>query len=147
MDEYLLNKVQCEFGITSQEVSPEEITQCLNIKPSRAYSKGDEFSTLNGTKTMNRAQNLWVIASDSVISAEEDISMHIRFFQNLFADKIDKIINYKNNDKVQVSFLINIKTEMTCYTFDLSNDEMQFLISISNRISSTIFTKEKINKE
>jgi len=144
--DYFLNKSYCELGITSQEVDPKTISKLLNIEPFNAYSKGDAFSSKRTGFVAKRFQNLWAIKSEIIISEKEELSPHILYFKTLLENKLDILSEFKNNPLYDVSFWIWIETDNAGIGIDLSDEELSFINSISNRVHFSIITNHKIEE-
>lgn len=139
-NDYFLVKSHCELGITSQEVDPKDISRLLDIEPFSFYSKGDIFSSPTTGFVAKRFQNLWAIKSETIVSEKEDLSPHISYFKLLLENKIDIMSKLKSNPVYDVSFWIWIETENAGIGIDLSNEELDFIGKISNRIHFSILT-------
>jgi hypothetical protein len=140
-----LSKIHCELGITSKSVTPDEITQNLNITPTRQIIRGTIHTTKNKQYTFPRSRNIWAVASPSIISTETDIGHHILFFRDILSDKIDLLEYYKNHDDVEVVFTIHFETEFSSAGIGLSTEEMKFLTLISNRVSYFVFFEKQLD--
>ena len=138
--DYFINKSYCELGIVSQDVDPNVITELLNIEPINSYSKGEIFTSKHTGKVGKRFQNLWSIRSKAVISEKEDLSLHILYFKSILCDRMNVISELKTNPIYDISFWIWIETENAGIGVDLSNDDISFINSISNRVHFSIIT-------
>jgi hypothetical protein len=141
---YFLNKSHCQLGITSNEVDPNTISKLLNIEPSNAYSKGDIFRSKHTETVGKRFQNLWSIKSETIISEKEDLSPHLLFFESLLKNKMEILSRFKNNPMYDVSFWIWIETDNAGVGIDLSDVEISFINSISNRVHFSIIANCKV---
>jgi hypothetical protein len=139
-----INKSHCQLGITSQEVDSKTISKLLNIEPSSAYSKGDTFTSKHTGAVGKRFQNLWSIKSETIISEKEDLSPHILYFKTLLENKMDILSEIKSSPLYELSFWIWIETENAGIGIDISNIELSFINSISNRVHFSIITNSKI---
>lgn len=141
---YFIIKSYCELGIVSQEVDHKTITKLLNIEPSSAYSKGDTFASKHTGVVGKRFQNLWSIKSETITSEKEDLSPHILYFKTLLENKMDILSEIKSSPLYGVSFWIWIETENAGIGIDLSNIELSFINSISNRVHFSIIANRKV---
>ncbi|MBV6462383.1 MAG: hypothetical protein HJHJAOHD_02532 [Flavobacteriales bacterium] len=144
--EYFINKSYCELGIVSQEIDPKTISALLNLEPFISYSKGDTFSSKHTGRVGKRFQNLWSIRSKTIVSEKEDLSLHISYFKSLLGNKMKAISEIKNNPIYEISFWIWIETDDTGIGIDLSNEDIIFINSISNRVHFSIITNHKIEE-
>ena len=141
---YFLNKSHCQLGIASQEVDPEFLTNLLKIEPSSEYSKGNTFTSKHTGTIAKRFQNFWAITSETIISEEEDLSPHISFFKSLFEYKMEILLKLKKDPIYDISFWIWIETDNSGIGIDLSDDEISFINSISNRVHFSIITNHNV---
>ncbi len=140
MTDSFLFKSYCELGITSQEVDPKTISKRLNLEPFSAYSKGETFFSKRTGFAAKRFQNLWVIRSETIVSEKEDLTPHISHFKSLLSNKLDILSEFKNDPLCDVSFWIWIETDNAGIGIDLSDVELSFVNSISNRIHFSVIT-------
>jgi hypothetical protein len=143
-EDYFKNKSHLEFAISSNEIAPEIISKELNITPTRFFCIGDKTSSKHSPTVGVRTNNLWAIRSPDIISEKESITPHINFFKSILQSKIDILERYKKELRMELAFWIWIETEDAGYGFDLSDKEIAFLNSISNRLSISFITKGKI---
>jgi hypothetical protein len=141
--EFFLYKSYCELIITSKEITPDVITEKLNIVPNRKYIKGEEFASRHSGTKGKRFQNLWAIKSETTISEEEGISHHVSFFKSTLETKIQTMQVYKSDACFEITFWVWIETDNAGIGFDLNEDEISFLNSISNRIQFSLVTSTK----
>ena len=142
--EFFLYKSYCELIITSKEITPDVIAEKLNIVPNRQYIKGEEFSSKHSGTKGKRFQNLWAIKSEANISEEEGISHHISFFKSTLETKMQTMQACKSDTRFEITFWVWIETNNLGISFDLNEDEISFLNSISNRIQFSLITKNSI---
>jgi hypothetical protein len=145
--DYFLIKSHSSLTITSKEVDPKTISKLLNIEPFSAYSKGDTFSSKQTGFVAKRFQNLWSIKSETIISEKEELTPHILFFKSLFEDKIDLLKQIKNNPTYDIGFWIWIETNNAGVGIDLSENDLNFINSISHRVHFSIITDLEISEE
>ncbi|MCK9208628.1 MAG: DUF4279 domain-containing protein [Salinivirgaceae bacterium] len=142
-DDFLI-KSHCQLGITSQEIDPKTISKLLDIEPSSSYSKGEKFTSKRSGFVAKRFQNIWAIKSETLISEKEDISPHILYFKSLLENKMDVLSELKKDPLYDISFWIWIETDNAGIGIDLSNDELSFINSISNRIHISLIASRTI---
>lgn len=137
-------KSQCEIAITSEEVIPETITDKLNITPDRYFYKGEKSVSKHSGSIITKPHNLWAIKSKTVISEEETIRQHIEYFKTILSPRGHVLNSFKNDSRFEISFWIWVETDNAGIGFELSEDEIQFLSSICNRIHFSVITNENI---
>lgn len=135
---FFFNKSHCELGITSQEVDPKTISKLLNIEPFSEYTKGEIFTSKQTGFVAKRFQNLWAIRSETIISEKEDLSPHILYFKSLLENKLDVLSKFKNDPLYDVSFWIWIEMDESGIGIDLSDVDLTFINSISNRVHISV---------
>jgi hypothetical protein len=144
--DYFINKSYCELGIVSQEVDPKTILKQLNIDPLNSYTKGDTFSSKRTGRIGKRFQNLRAIRSETIISEKLDLSSHILYFKSLLSSKMIVISEFKNNPLFEISFWIWIETDNLGIRIELSNEDISFINSISNRVHFSVITNQNIEE-
>jgi|SRR5690606_14399358 len=141
--EYFIYKSYVEFAITSDEVSPSIITNSLNIMPKRHHKKGDIYVSKNSGSKISRYTNLWAIETEYSEMKEETVSHHIEYFKSIFFSKMDILECYKEDSRFDVTFWIWIETDNAGIGLDLSEEELSFLNSISNRVHFSIICNKE----
>jgi hypothetical protein len=143
-EDYFKNKSHLEFAISSNEITPEIISKELGITPTRFFHKGDLVTSKHSHTVAERQNNLWALRSPDIISEKESITPHINFIKSILQNKMELLEGYKNDTRTNLTFWIWIETEDAGYGFDLSDEEITFLNRISNRVSISFITNEKI---
>jgi hypothetical protein len=133
--EFFMNKISCEFAIITHDSDCHLVTKELSIEPKRFFNKGEKFNSKHSTRVGFRPYGLWAIQSESVISEELDLTIHIDFFQELLGGKIEEIERLKNHFHFECVFAITIETEDSGMGIDLSEAELSFISSIASRFS------------
>jgi len=144
MDKFFLVKSHCELAITSQKIDAETMKSGLNVEPFCAYSKGDPFFIKVTGHVANRFQSLWAVRSETIVSENEDITPHLLYFRSLLDSKMDQLSIFICDPLCDVSFWIWIETEDAGIGIDLSEDDLAFIKSISNRVHLSIIANRKI---
>lgn len=134
-------RTHCELAIVSQEISPEFITEDLNIVPERTFRKGEQSVSKHSGSIINKPHNLWALKSKNSELEEETISHHIEYFKSTFSSKIEVLKKYKDDIRFEVTFWIWVETDNAGIGLDLNQNEIAFLNSISNRIHFSLITK------
>jgi hypothetical protein len=145
-EERFKSKSHLEFSISSNVITPEEISKELGIEPSRFFCKGDKVFSKHSSVVGERSNNLWALRSPNIISEKETITPHINFIKSILEIKLDILLKYKKDSRMELTFWIWIETEDAGYGFDLQNEEISFLNSISNRISISFISKESVGR-
>lgn len=133
-NDYFVYKTHIDFIIVSNEVSPDLITNELNIHPTRFFRKGDKSISKHSGSVTVKPHNLWSLQSISSELIEEKISHHISYLKTILSSKVDILKKYKSNPNLEISFWIWIETDNSGIGLNLDSDEMDFLNSISNKI-------------
>lgn len=136
-------KTYCELVIVTDGISPEEITRETQIKPYRQFIKGEIFRAKTSGSEGKRANNLWAIKSDTIISEVEDISAHIQYFRNIFKNKVGVFQKLKTDEKNKLNFWIWIEVDEVGVGFDLSESDLIFINEISNMLHVSIVPLSK----
>lgn len=131
-------KIHCELIITSEFLTPIQITKSINIEPTRSYTKGDVFQSKNSGSVGDRTRNLWALKSDTQLTNDDNISPHIQFFINLFADKTVILKEIRRSEGNDASFWVWIECNELGIGTEISNDELSFLSEIVNRVHLTV---------
>lgn len=131
-------KIHCEWIIVSNNISPTDITEKLQIKPIRAYSKGEVFKSKKSGTEGKRNHNLWAIISDAALTEDEDISSHIQHFKNLLAKKSETISWIKTDPDNEISFWIWIEADKAGVGIDIPETDLEFINTTSNRLHVSV---------
>lgn len=143
-DSFVL-KTQISFGIKSDTVEPDIITKELNIIPSdTSFKKGDTWESKHDGSRRVRNSNIWRLETEFTVLEEETVSHHIKHFMSIFSSKADILTRYKADNRFDVIFLIWIETDNAGVGLDLSEEELSFLNSISNRVHFSIICNREI---
>jgi hypothetical protein len=143
--DFFLNKIWCEFVILTQEVNNQVVTDGLNIKPNRCYNKGDKFISNHTNVTLSRPHGLWAIKSEIVISKEQNLTVHFKYFEKILGNKIDELDALKSKYGFEFVIYISIQTEDAGAGFDLLNPEISFIIKLIDRITCFFVSKDSID--
>lgn len=144
MDNFLY-KTYCEYCIVSRNIEPESITSELGLNPDRKFHKGDKSVSKNSGSLITKPHNLWAIKSNLSVSDLEDIKHHIMYLANLLNPIMDKIILYKNNSNIKITFNIWIETDNAGVGFNLKNDDLEFINSIAHSIQFSIICNSNVS--
>ncbi len=97
--------VMVEFSIYGDNFDPNHISKLLDITPSKTYIKGDLIR--NGGLT--RKETAWCM--DTGYEASIDINEQLEKVMLLLEDKVDKLVEIKNNLCLNMLFLIVVKIQ------------------------------------
>lgn len=138
-------KSYCELVITSDTVTPDLMTEMIEITPNRSFRKGDPFiSARSGSKGIRR-QNLWAIKSNEVSTEEDDILVHIDYFKKLFEGKSEIFRKLKKDSVNEISFWVWIESKEDGVGLDIPEAALNFIDNVCNRLHfSFIGNCEKI---
>lgn len=125
-------KIHCELIITSENITPDEISKEIEQKAYRAYKKGDKFISMHSGTEGKRATNLWAIKSNEIISEKEDISPHINYFKKIIDDKIGYIKKLKSDSANEINFWIWIEADEAGIGLEILDSDLTFINSITN---------------
>lgn len=134
-------KGYCELAIISDVVSPDVITEELNIFPERSFRKGAKSVSRYSGSTITRPHNLWALQSMPIETYEETIKPHLDYLKSMFQLKLEVLKKYKNDSRFEVSFWIWIQTDNSGIGFDLDEEHLDFLNAITNRIHFSLLTQ------
>ncbi len=144
--DYFLNKSYCQFGITSDIVSPDHISQKLGLLPDRSFKKGETSISKHSGSIITKPHNLWSISSKTIISEEESISPHLKYLKSRLEGKSEVLKKLKDDTKFELSFWVWIETDNAGIGLDLSEEEMSFLTDCSNRVHFSFLTNDEIDE-
>jgi len=133
-------KSYCELVIISNEVSPETISEELDIPFSRGFRKGDQNVSKHSGSVTVKPHNLWALKSDGHESDEETISCHINFFKLILDGKLNILQRFKNDVRYDISFFVWIETDNSGIGLSLDEDQITFINSFSNEIRLILLT-------
>ena len=139
-----LNKINSEFVIITNNIDFDIVTNALEIEPTRFFNKGDKFTSKYSSRVGYKPHGLWGKQSDSIISEEIDVSIHIRYFQKLLENKIEVLTKLKQKYQFEFIFIINIETEDAGIGLDLNSAELKFISKIASRYSCSFISKETV---
>lgn len=131
--QWCMNKVSCEFAVTTYDADCHTVTRELAIQPQRFFNKGDKFTVKYSQSIGYQIHGVWAIESKPVIGAELNVSAHIKYFQELLGSKMDVIHKFKNQYHFECIFEIDIKTNNKDVRYDLSESELSFIAKIASR--------------
>lgn len=134
-------KTYCELAIVSIDISPDVITEELNVVPERYFKKGEQSISKHSGSIITRPHNLWALKSKTSELEEETISHHIEYFKSTFSSNIEVLKKYKDDTRFEITFWIWVETDNAGIGLDLNQNEITFLNSISNRIHFSLITK------
>ena len=144
-DDYLF-KISCEVGVTSSEISVEEITEKLGVSPHRFFRKGEEFSSRHsGTKGV-RGYNLWAVSSSERIFKYENVRPAIKELRKILGGKKREraLLELKNDKRCDVSMFIRVETDDAGIGMDVLEDEIAFL-NLMNWVHITCLPNREID--
>ncbi len=130
-------KIHCELIITSEKITPDEISKEIERKAYRSYKKGDKFISKRSGTEGKRATNLWAIKSNEIISEEENISPHINYFKKIITDKIGYLNKLKSDSANEIDFWVWIEADEAGIGLEIVSSELTFINSIANCLHIT----------
>lgn len=140
-------KTQISFGIKSDTVEPDTITKELNIIPSdTSFKKGDTWESKHDGSKYVRNSNIWRLETEFTVLEEETVSHHIKYFKAIFLSKVDILSRYKEDNRFDVTFWVWIETDNAGIGLDMSEEELSFLNSISNRVHFSIICNREVEE-
>ena len=140
MDEDMfVYKSHCELIITSDSVSPDEISRELGIVPHRQFNKGDEFTSKHSPRIGKKSHNLWAVRSESILSNDEDVNGHIEYLKMLLKEKQEVLKEYKRNAALIVVVWFWIETQLT-------EKDLSFINYVANSVRFSIITNTDISE-
>jgi hypothetical protein len=134
MEDKFYIKCHCEFAITSKEIDVNEITQLMNIAPSRFFAKGEMITSKHSGSSIARPHNLWAISTENLIKKENDVSTHIALLKSILNEKIAVIEDLKKLSDIELTFWVWIETDDAGIGIDIFSDELLFISRICQRI-------------
>lgn len=138
--ENFVYKSYCELVIVSKEISPEIISEELDIPFSRGFRKGDQNVSEHSGSIIIKPHNLWALRSDAYESCEETISCHIDFFKSVLKRKLNILERFKNDTRYDITFFVWIETDNSGIGLSLDEDQITFINSFSNEIRLSLLT-------
>ncbi|MEM6737165.1 MAG: DUF4279 domain-containing protein [Bacteroidota bacterium] len=144
--DYFLNKAYCQFGIVSNTISPNNISQKLGLFPDKSFNKGEESVSRHSGSILTKPHNLWAINSSTLVSEKENFSPHIKHLQSVLEAKIQILKDLKKDSEYELIFSFWIETDNAGIGIDLSEEEVSFINSCSNRVHFSLLTTDEINE-
>ena len=141
--EWFMNKVSCKFVVITHDVDCQVVTEKLSIVPTRCVNKGDKIPS-KYSQGGTHSYGIWEISAPPVISADVNVSSHIKYFHDILGGKLEIINEFKSVYQFECVFLIDIYTEDAGAGFSLYKEELDFIHSISTRYDCHIMFKERI---
>ena len=124
--DYYSFKIFCDLGITSSEISVEEITEKLGTSPHRFFRKGEEFCSKISKTKGKRMYNLWAIESSAKILKYENIKPAIKELKNMLRGKEKMLLELKDDKRCEVTLTVWIETDDAGIGLDVEKYEMDF---------------------
>lgn len=118
---------RCKLGITSKEITVEEITEQLGIYPHRCYRKGDVFYSKTTGRNGKKIYNLWEVCSKSICLDSPDINVSLDELRGIFKEKYDILQNFKKDTRCDVSIWIWIETNELAMELNIKETNLCFL--------------------
>jgi len=135
-------KTHIDFGIKSDAIEPEIITNELGIQPANSsFKKGDTWVGQKTGIVNTRNSNIWRIETEWTILDEETISHHIDYLKSILLPKIDILKKYKECKECETSFWVWIETDLSGIGLYLTDSELEFLYSIANYVHLSLIAK------
>lgn len=138
--DYFIYKTHCELVIVSDEVSPDDITHDLGVIPTRFFTKGEQAVSKYSDSIMIKPHNLWALQSTPTVLKKEKISHHVEYLKSVFLDKINLLKKYKEDKRLDVTFWIWIETDDAGIGFSLQEHELEFINTVSNRVTFSVIS-------
>lgn len=143
--DWFKHKIFCSFAVITHDADCHTVTKELAIQPHRFFNKGDEVTSAHAQSIGYRPYGLWEIQSELIIGGDENVSAHIKYFQELLGHKIEIIQKLKNQYHFECIFEVNIETESAGAGYDLSESELSFIAKIASRYVVHILDRERID--
>lgn len=139
MDEFL-TEISCEFIITSTQLAHHQITSLLNIKPTRAYNKGDTSVSKHSGSMITRPHTLWAFKTEVLRSEWIDpyMSQHLTLLASIFAPKQSLLEELKDRFDCERYLLIWINTEEGGLGMDIRSADLSIINSLVERWHFTV---------
>lgn len=132
----------CELGIVSDTLSCDDITELLQIPPTRTINKGDIYEIPRFKIHAERPQTVWAHESKEYFSARENLSPHIKYFRKLLKKKIEILKMIKSNPNNDVTFWIWLSQDAGGAGLEFDSEELKFIHEISNRLHISVLSKD-----
>ncbi len=128
-------KTKVTFRILGDELDPNEVTNSLQIQPTRAYAKEEEYNSKSG-QTLRRPTGHWSISSEGFVDSTST-EAHARYLLNILEPSIDAIANYLNNPCFRTSIIFWWEATDEHGGFTLKSDILSRLCRLCNDLDYT----------
>ncbi|MGZ5221618.1 MAG: DUF4279 domain-containing protein [Flavisolibacter sp.] len=134
-----MNNSFCEFIITSDNESPDEISDILKVTPTRSFSKGETYKSPSSGSIITRPHNLWAINTKHIL-VNPKIDRHISHLRKSLESKIHLIKDLKSNLKCDLTFWVWITSPDSVISFDIGVKNTRFIGLLSAPLRFTIIS-------
>lgn len=123
------------FSIRSDVLSPTEVTAALGVAPSRAWAKGEQYTSRAGPR--HRPWGMWHLSTEGVVVSRspEQQALHIL---RLLEPRADSVRRYVSDPDYLVRVLFWWESVAETAGFDLSSGTMARLAALSNYVGVTV---------
>lgn len=142
--EVFLDKLYCDYAVKTFDTNCHIVTKELGINPTRFFNKGDKFTSQYSPSIGYESYGLWVIELEPIVTDDLNVSQAIKYFQDLFQDKMEIIKKLRYEYKFETSFSIDIKTEDAGIGIDLYEEDLAFINKIASRFSCSFIAVENL---
>jgi hypothetical protein len=133
--------IHMSFGVRGDSLVPAELTAALDVQPSHAFAKGDEYTSVCGTR--RQPSGVWQLRSKGSVSSA-DINDHARFILKHLEPKREVIKRYLANDQFYVDIRIWCESDSPVVSFGVASSLFARLATLCNDFNfSFIATPEE----
>ena len=139
--------VQCDYGISSDEVDFDLIAKELQIKPTRFWKRGEKYNTPRGV--YRRGNSVWALSSSGTVSKNLDCLLdNLKELETILKPKWDILKKYKKDTLLFCGLWIDIMSNnKSCFGFDLCSPRLDFFGSITNEIHVAFYANDDFRGE
>lgn len=123
------------FSIRSDVLSPAEVTAALGVAPSRAWAKGEPYTSRAGLR--HRPWGMWHLSTEGVVVSRspEQQALHLL---RLLEPKAESVRRYVSDPDYLVRVLFWWESVVETAGFDLPSGTVARLAALSNFIGVTV---------
>ncbi len=127
------------FGIRSDTVDPQDITEYLGLSPAHWLRRGDTYLTNDG-REMIRPFNVWQLRSEGKVDSRK-IEEHLQYILSITESLQDRLTKYLHDESIYIEIRIWWESESEAGGYTLSSELLSRLTCICKVINFTYILK------
>jgi hypothetical protein len=134
--------IEVSLSISSDNLSLQDISLCLQIQHSSGFERGDKYSGKISEREYIRSNGVWRYDSKNFVSSDK-IKDHIDHILDIFEAKIHALKKYLSDQDYMVSLTIWVEEDMCITSVEIDKSTMIRLMNICNHIVITLGCREQ----